>query len=486
MSLLVIGLSHRSAPIPLLERAALPPERVAKLVGDAVGTEHVVEAIAVVTCNRLEVYADVTRFHGALTDLSALISAYTEVPAEELNEHLYVHYDNRAAQHLFNVACGLDSMVVGEPQVLGQLRGALANGQAEGTVGRVLNDLAQTALRVGKRAHSETGLDRAGQSLVTAALDLALPLLDGGRPQHAVVVGAGSMSSLAATTLSRMYPGLDLTVVNRTPDRAGRLAEAVGGRALGLDRLAESLAGADLIVSCTGAIGTMITTDTLSATDAASSDIASSNTASSGTGLSNTALLSDAASLSDTVSLSNTASSNTAPDTARRRVVVDLALPRDVAPEVGALPGVSLIDLERIADAERVGAARAEQGSVEAVRRIVAEEVAAYDSAQRAATVGPTVTALRGMAAEVVEAELARFDGRVPELDAKTRAEVANTVRRVVDKLLHEPTVRVKQLASDPGGTSYAVALRELFNLDPAAPAAVSRAEVVTGGEDGA
>jgi glutamyl-tRNA reductase len=443
MSLLVIGLSHRSAPIPLLERAALPPEQAAKLVGDAVGGEHVLEAIAVVTCNRLEVYAEVTRFHGALTDLSALISAYTEVPAEELNEHLYVHYDNRAAQHLFNVACGLDSMVVGEPQVLGQLRGALANGQAEGTVGRVLNDLAQTALRVGKRAHSETGLDRAGQSLVTAALDLALPLLDGGRPARAVVVGAGSMSSLAATTLSRMYPGLDLAVVNRTPDRAGRLAEAVGGRALGLERLAESLADADLVISCTGAIDTMITADTLSATGTVSNPV-------------------------------------------RRRVVVDLALPRDVAPEVGALPGVSLIDLERIADAERDGAARVEQGSVEAVRRIVAEEVAAYGNAQRAATVGPTVTALRGMAAEVVEAELARFDGRVSELDPKTRAEVANTVRRVVDKLLHEPTVRVKQLATDPGGTSYAVALRELFNLDPAAPAAVSRAEVVTGGEDGA
>lgn len=452
MSLLVIGLSHRSAPIPLLERAALPPERVAKLIGDAVGSEHVLEAIAVVTCNRLEVYADVTRFHGALTDLSALISEYTEVPAEELNEHLYVHYDNRAAQHLFNVACGLDSMVVGEPQVLGQLRGALAAGQVEGTAGRVLNDLAQTALRVGKRAHSETGLDRAGQSLVTAAFDLALPLLDGGRPARAVVVGAGSMSSLAATTLSRLYPGLDLTVVNRTPDRAGRLAEAVGGRALGLDRLAESLAGADLIVSCTGAIGTVITADTLTATTTT-----------------------DAAFVTDAAS-----------EPGRRRVVVDLALPRDVAPEVGALPGVSLIDLERIADAERDGAARVEEGSVEAVRRIVAEEVSAYDAAQRAATVGPTVTALRGMAAEVVEAELARFDGRVPELDAKARAEVANTVRRVVDKLLHEPTVRVKQLASDPGGTSYAVALRELFNLDPAAPAAVSRAEVATGGEDGA
>ncbi len=437
MSLLVVGLSHRTAPIPLLEQAALPAERVGKLIGDAVGTEHVTEAIAVATCNRLEIYADVTRFHGALSDLSDLVSLHTGIPVEELTEHLYVHYDNRAVQHLFNVACGLDSMVVGEPQILGQLRGALAAGQTEGTAGRVINDLTQTALRVGKRAHSETGLDRAGQSLVTAALELATPLLEGGRPRRAVVVGAGSMSSLAATTLARLFPGVELTVVNRTPDRAGRLAEAVGARALGLDRLAESLAGADLVISCTGAVDTVI-------------------------------------SRADFGLLAETTAT---PDAARPRVVVDLALPRDVAPEVGALPGLTLIDLERIADAERDGAARVEEGSVEAVRRIVADEVVAYAVAQRAVTVGPTVTALRGMAAEVVEAELARFDGRLPELDAKARAEVANTVRRVVDKLLHEPTVRVKQLASDPGGTSYAVALQELFNLDPAAPAAVSRAE---------
>ena len=436
MSLLVVGLSHRTAPIPLLEKAALPAERVTKLIGDAVGTEHVTEAIAVATCNRLEIYADVTRFHGALADLSDLVSLHTGIPAEELTEHLYVHYDNRAVQHLFNVACGLDSMVVGEPQILGQLRSALATGQAEGTAGRVINDLTQTALRVGKRAHSETGLDRAGQSLVTAALDLAVPLLETGRPARAVVVGAGSMSSLAATTLVRLFPGLDLTVVNRTPDRAGRLAETVGARALGLEQLTESLSEADLVISCTGAVDTVI----------APADFGPAE---------------------------------------RSRVVVDLALPRDVAPEVAGLPGVTLIDLERIADAERAGAARVEEGSVEAVRRIVAEEVVAYAAAQRAVTVGPTVTALRGMAADVVDVELARFDGRLPDLDAKARAEVANTVRRVVDKLLHEPTIRVKQLASDPGGTSYAVALRELFNLDPAAPAAVSRAEPVPADEAG-
>jgi glutamyl-tRNA reductase len=429
VSLLIIGLSHRTAPIPLLEQVALPPDQVSKLLGDAVGTEHVNEAIAVATCNRLEIYADVAKFHGALADLSDLVNDYTGVPLEELTSHFYVHYDNRAVQHLFNVACGLDSMVVGEPQILGQLRGALAAGQAAGTAGRVLNDLAQTALRVGKRAHSETGLDQAGQSLVTAALDLAQPVLGPAAPAHAVVIGAGSMSALAATTLARLYPGLDLAIVNRSPERAERLATAVGGQTVALDRIGSALEGADLVISCTGATGTVLTADVLG--------------------------------------------------DSRPGVIIDLALPRDVAAEVGALPGITLIDLERIAAAERDGGERVEASSVEAARRIVAEEVANYDANQRAATVAPTVAALRGMAAVLVESELGRFDARVADLDPKTRAEVANTVRRVVDKLLHEPTVRVKQLAADPGGTSYATALRELFNLDPAAVAVVSRAEPI-------
>lgn len=447
MSLLVIGLSHRTAPMPLLEKAALPQERVLKLLGDAVGTEHVTEAVAVATCNRLELYADVAKFHGALADLSSLLSGYTGVPMDELTPHFYVHYDNRAVQHLFNVACGLDSMVVGEPQILGQLRRALADGQTQGTVGRVLNELVQTGLRVGKRAHSETGLDRAGQSLVASALALAdVALAEAGLPGPrsapeaasgeasgaagerlcAVVVGAGSMSALAATTLARSRPGLDLTVVNRSPGRAAKLAETVGARVLPLDRLAEAVQGAHLVLSCTGATETVLT----------------------------------AAHLGDW----------------RPAAIVDLALPRDVAAEIAELPGVELIDLERIAEGER-DSSKAQEDSIEAVQRIVADELAAYTTAQNAAAVGPTVAALRGMAAVVVEAELARFQGRVPDLDARAGAEVANTVRRVVDKLLHEPTVRVKQLAADPGGTSYAAALRELFNLDPAAAAAVSRAE---------
>ena len=432
MSLLVIGLSHRTAPVRLLEQTALTEEKVVKLLGDTVGSEFVSEAVAVATCNRLEVYAEVSKFHGALAEVSELLAQYTGVPRDVMTRHFYVHYDDRAAWHMFTVACGLDSMVVGEPQILGQLRTALAVGQQVGTAGPALNELMQQALRVGKRAHSETALDKAGQSLVTAALDQAVA--DGAEPpRRTVVVGAGSMSALAATTILRRYPEAALTVVNRTPERAERLAAAVNGTAAPLSELPSCLADADLILSCTGATELVLTqAQFIAARDG-----------------------------------------STAPVT-----LIDLALPRDVDPAIGALPGVRLIDLELIAEAQKAATAdRPGDDSLEAVKQIVDAEVEAYRKLRTANTVAPTVTALRCMAAEVVSAELNRFHGRTSGLDERTRAEVEQTVRRVVDKLLHEPTVRVKQLAAPDEGVTYAQALRELFNLDPGTAVAVSRAE---------
>ncbi|HET9167863.1 MAG TPA: glutamyl-tRNA reductase [Actinospica sp.] len=432
MSLLVIGLSHRTAPVRLLEQTALTEELVVKLLGDTVGSEYVSEAVAVATCNRLEVYAEVSRFHGALAEISELLAQYTTVPRDVLTRHFYVHYDDRAAWHMFTVACGLDSMVVGEPQILGQLRTALAVGQQVGTAGPVLNELMQQALRVGKRAHSETALDKAGQSLVTAALDLALA--EGAEaPRRTVVVGAGSMSALAATTILRRYPEAALTVVNRTPERAERLAAAVNGTAAPLSELPTALADADLILSCTGATELVLTEAQFTAARAGSA----------------------------------------APVT-----LIDLALPRDLDPAIGALPGARLIDLELIAEGQKAATAGLPgDDSLEAVRQIVEAELEAYRKLRTASTVAPTVTALRCMAAEVVAAELSRFHGRTAGLDERTRAEVEHTVRRVVDKLLHEPTVRVKQLAVADGGVTYAQALRELFNLDPGTAVAIGRAE---------
>jgi len=434
--MLVVGLSHRTTPVALLEQAAVTGDSLGKLLHDVARAEHVAEALVLSTCNRVELYADVDKFHAGVAELSDLLAQHSGIPLEALTPHLYVHYEDRAVQHLFAVACGLDSMVVGESQILGQVKVALRLAQDQGTVGRVLNELAQQALRVGKRARTETGIDRAGASLVAVGLDVAERVLDGLAGRRAVVVGAGSMSALAAAALRRRGVA-DLAVVNRTVENAERLAQAVGARPLHLEQLNAEYADADVVVSCTGATGTVVHADALSAARPTAGE--------------------------------------------RPLFVLDLALPRDVDPAIRRMPHVTVVDLETLADTLR-GAERA--ADVEAVRAIVAAEVAGYLGGVRAARVAPTVVALRAMASDVVEAELVRLSGRLPALDSAVRREVELTVRRVVDKLLHAPTVRVKELADEPGGRSYAEALHTLFDLDPKTVEAVTRADATGPGNE--
>jgi len=430
VSLLVVGISHHSAPLEVLERVALDSAAARVLAIELLATEHVTEAVVLATCNRIEVYADVTTFHGGLADVGQALTARTGANLADLTEHLYVRYAEHAVSHLFTVASGLDSMAVGEAQVLGQVRSSLRTGQDDGTVGRALDPLLQQSLRVGKRAHTETGLDRAGHSLVQAALAhadehaVALPLA------RTLVVGAGAMSGLAAATLHRMG-ARSITIANRTPERARRLAAAVEGKWLLLDddeALTSALAQADVVVSCTGASGQVLTLERV----AAAREQRAASAAGSGT-------------------------------SAAPQLLVDLALPRDVAPAVADLRGVHVIDLAalglELAD-DSVGA------DLDAARGIVAEEVAAYLQVLRADEVAPTVVALRSYARQVVESELGRMRTRLgADLDPRVAAEVERTVHRVVEKLLHTPTVRVKSLAGEDG-THYAAALRELFDLD--------------------
>ena len=434
MSVLVVGLSHRTAPVALLEKAALAGDAQAKLLADVAATEHTAEALVLSTCNRVEVYADVDKFHGALTDLSELLARYAGVPLESLTPHLYVHYEDRAVAHLFSVVCGLDSMVVGESQIVGQVKHALRLAQAAGTTSRVLSGLVQQALRVGKRARTETGIDRAGRSLVTAGLAEAVRELGTLTEHEVLVVGAGSMSSLAAIVASQTG-ARSVVVANRTLEHAQRLAASVGGRAIALDQLQEAFVTADLVISCTGAVGHVVEAGAVAAAQQRRNG--------------------------------------------RPLVLLDLALPRDVEPAVHDIDGVLVVDLETLAstlsDTEHVA-------DVEATKEIVADEVAAFLGWQRASSVAPTVVALRGMAEDVVVAELVRLAGRAPDLDDRTRVEIESTVRRVVDKLLHAPTVRVKQFAEEPGGQSYADALSRLFDLDPKEVEAVTRAEIEDGG----
>ncbi|MBI2701529.1 MAG: glutamyl-tRNA reductase [Mycobacterium sp.] len=437
MSILLFGVSHRSAPVSVLEQLSIDESDQIKIVDSVLQSPLVSEAMVLSTCNRVEVYAVVEAFHGGLSVIGQVLAEYSGLPMGDLTKHAYVRYSEAAVEHLFAVASGLDSAVVGEQQVLGQVRRAYASAEANSAVGRVLHELAQRALSVGKRVHSETAIDAAGASVVSVALDIAEHKLGTLAGKTAVVVGAGAMGALAAAHLTRAGIGR-VHVLNRSLARATRLADrietsGIPAEALTLDRLADALADADVVVSCTGAVSPVV-------------------------------------SLADV----HHALVNARRDEAAKPLVIcDLGMPRDVDPAVAGLPGVLVVDVDRV---QHEPSAHAAAAAVDAARHIVAAEVAAYLTGQRMAEVTPTVTALRQRAADVVEAELLRLDNRLPGLASAEREEVARTVRRVVDKLLHAPTVRIKQLASAPGGDSYAEALRELFELEQTAVDAVATA----------
>jgi glutamyl-tRNA reductase len=446
MSVLVVGLSHKGAPLATLERVALSGDALDKLLHDVSRADDVAGTLVLSTCNRVEIYAEVDKFHGAVAAICELLSRHSQVPPAELTPFLYVHYQDRAVQHLLAVACGLDSMVIGESQILGQLRQALHLARDRGTLGRALADLGSLALRAGKRAQSQTSVGAAGASLVSVGLQVAVRHLegnggarsDGALPsaaaglagKHVLVVGAGAMSGLTVANVARAGAAA-LTVASRTLQRAQRLAVSAHGRATDMSDLVAELAAADLVVTCTGASGHVITADMVA-------DAMGQRSA----GL----------------------------------VFLDLAMPRDVDPQVAELPGVTVTDLETLA-ADGHPAFDPGEREIGEVRRIMAEELASHMSARRAAAVTPTVVALRAKAAKVVDAEIARLAGRLDQLDGAAMDEIAKSMRRVTDKLLHDPTVRIKELAGSPGADSYEDAVRVLFDLDPAAVQAVAQAD---------
>lgn len=433
MSVLVVGMSHHTAPIDVLERASLDTDAAVKLAHRAIESPSVSEAAVISTCNRVEVYVEAERFHQALEDVSTLLAEHADLDRGDLVSNAYVHYDDSAVAHLFSVAAGMDSMILGESQILGQVRQALHTGQAESTIGSALNALFQQALRIGKRGHAETGIDRLAPSTVTAGLDAAGDVVTDPDARF-LVAGAGTMASLAVRTLvERGVQPSRIMVANRTYQRAYELVATFGVSAVRWESMDLELAVADVVISCTGAAGAVFDPERVARAHAARPD--------------------------------------------RPMVFVDLALPRDVAAGVGELPGVTVVDLVVLAGrSENAELA----GDVEQVRAIVDDEVRSFLAAKQASRVTPTVVALRTMATGIVDAELARVTAKLPDLDDDQLAQVRHALKRVADKLIHEPTVRVKQLVDGPAGLTYADALSDLFALDPAAVAAVTRVK----GED--
>lgn len=418
MSVLVVGMSHRSAPVALLEKLSMGEAQREESLHRLIDQPALSEAMIVSTCNRLEVYAVASSFHTGVQDIVRVLHEVSGVDAEGMRDYLYVRYADAAAEHVLTVTSGLDSMVVGEQQIIGQIRTAYQAATKAGTVGATLHSLAQTALHTGKRVHSETAIDDAGASMVTVALEEALRCIPGhtltGR--RALVIGAGAMASLVASHLGRLGAA-ELVMTNRTRERAELLAAhsreaGVPARVVDFARRASALPEVDLVVSATGAEAYTVS----------------------------------------------------ASDVAGPTVLVDLSMPRDIDPATAELPGVSLVNIEALQEAHRaVGAT-----DYDAASRIVAEELRSYTSQQRVRDVAPAVTALRRHAAQLITDELLRLRGKAPGIDEGEFDEVAASMKRVVDKLLHNPTVRAKQLALSSGVLPYDTALQDLFGLEHA------------------
>jgi len=425
VSFLVVGMSHKSAPIDILERVSLDTDAAVKLAHHVLETDFVSEAVVISTCNRVEIYVEAERFHGSVEEVSGLLAEHAGLDRDEFVRHVYVHYDEAVVAHLFAVASGLDSMIHGESQILGQVRDALQVSQAESTVGSALNLLFQQALRIGKRGHAETGIDRLGPSIVTASLDAAGDVITGDKTRF-LVAGAGTMSSLAVKTLvERGIAPNRIMVANRTFQRAYELVATFGVSAVRWQAMDIELGAADVLITCTGASGIVFSRERI---EAARGD--------------------------------------------RDMVLIDLALPRDIDSAAGDADGVTLIDLEVLSHRpENADLAQ----EIESVRAIVADEVRAFLVARAASNVTPTVVALRTMATGVVASEIARLQARRPDLGEEVLAEVRLAIKRVADKLIHAPTVRVQELTEGPVGLTYADALADLFALDQSTVDAVTR-----------
>jgi glutamyl-tRNA reductase len=420
VSVVVIGLNHRTAPLDLLERMAVGEAQLPKALHDLCTRPNLSEALVLSTCNRTEVYAVAERFHGAYSDIRGFLADFSFLPPEDFTDHLYVHYDTAAVAHLMSVTAGLDSAVLGESEIQGQVKVAWERARDEGAAGQALNLLLRHALEAGKRARSETGIARNIASVSQAAVAMAGEHIGGITGRTVLVLGAGEMGEGMAVALAGAGVGRVL-VANRTPARAAELAARVGGEPVPLVDLADRLADADVLLTSTGSRVPVL----------------------------------EAADVAPIMA--------TRPD--RPLLVVDIAMPRDVDPHVGEVPGVTLLDMDDLRRFAAAGVAK-RRGEVAAVEAILNQEIERYLGATSAREVAPMIVALRERAEAVRASELERFRGRYDALDPRQLDLVEAVTKGMVAKLLHQPTVVLKDAAGSARGDRLVAALRELFEIE--------------------
>jgi glutamyl-tRNA reductase len=416
MAILALGVSHRRATVELLERLAFTEDDLAKAYRRALDDPAVEEAVILSTCNRVEVYASVPSYHAGFPALKRLLCESRAVSPAEIDEPLYSHFELEAVEHVFAVAGGLDSMVLGEPQILAQVREALRDAEAEGAAGRHLADVFHAASRTGRRVRTETAVGAAPDAFVAAGADLAEETIGSLEGRRAVIVGAGQMSALAVKHLRSRGVGT-VRILNRSLDRARALAQRTEAEHGDLATLPRALADADLLVSATGAAGVVVHATALQGRT-------------------------------------------------RPLFVLDLAVPRDVDLSARLLADVTLVDVEDLRGALSVRSAEA-AADIERAHEIVAEEVRRFALRRRSERLAPLIRALRERGDAVVAAELDRFRSDLTDLTAEERDVVEALARGIVAKLLHDPIVRLKERSAPGTQDAHARLLADLFGIEP-------------------
>ncbi len=419
MTIVVNGVKQRTSPLDVLERLTVKADAVAKAATSICRRSNVNEAVVLSTCNRTEIYVVAERFHGGLADVVEFLSETSGLGIDDLDRYLYSHHDDAAVNHLFEVVCGLDSAVLGEHEILGQVRGAWEIAMAEGAARSTLNLLFRHALETGKRARTETGIARSTASVSHAAVELAKADLDGLADRRILVVGAGQMGEGMAVALGAQGVR-EIAVTNRTTSRAQELAARVGGRVAPFIDLPAAIAEADLVLTSTGAGSAIIDRDM--------------------------------------VALAMSVRPN------RPLLVVDIALPRDVEASVGELANVALRNLD---DLQRFAALGIERraGEVTNVREIIAQEAERHAMESLARQAAPLVAQLHGRLEEIRAAEIERHGRRLGDLTAEQREAVEALTRSLLAKVLHGATIKLKNDAGSPRGERNAAAVRDLFDL---------------------
>ncbi|CAB4857623.1 unannotated protein [freshwater metagenome] len=418
MSIVVIGVNHRTGPLALLERVSVTVESLPKAIASLTSRVNIREAVVLSTCNRTEVYAVAERFHGAYADIRDFFCELGGLTPDELHPHLYSQHDDAAVSHLFEVAAGLDSAVLGETEILGQVRHAWEFSQSEGGARATLNLLFRHALETGKRARTETGISRSTTSVSHAAVEMATERLGTLKGRRVLVVGAGEMGEGVAVALVAAGAA-DITVTNRTEARAEQLAARINGRVVPFHALGDTIASVDVLLTCTGSGSVVIDHDLVHAAR----------------GGIDTPLL-----------------------------VVDIAVPRDVDGAVAQLDGVTLLDLDDLRDWAAKGIEK-RAAEADSVRIIVGEEVERFSIDVTARQAAPLVAQLHEHAETIRVAELERFASRLAGLEPAQRSAVESLTRGIIAKLLHHPSVRLKEDVGTPSGERNAAAVHDLFNL---------------------